>query len=158
MKTALDRASGNSQRFGNVIIGEIFDVSQDNDRPIIGLELLQGFGEVSFGLGPVDTCIGSPLRVGQLSDRTVAIWNSVEGFMPPVRAPSVVEALVLALVDRDAKQPCGELRIAAKVPNGSKCTEEDVLSDFFRERTLSELTETDGVDAVLVAGDEVTEC
>jgi hypothetical protein len=80
---------------------------------------------------------------------------TLEGFVPSTSPPAVVQFLVLALVDGDAKQPRGELGITTEVAHRAKSTQEDVLCDFFSQRPVAQLSKTDRKDTVLIAADQV---
>ena len=130
---------GDSKRFGDVIIGEVFDVSQHDDDAVIGFQILERFGEQALSLGAVHACIWPALRVGELSRWAVGIGVAIQWFVSAVGPAPIVQALVFALVDGDSEEPGGELGVASEVPHRPIGAEKDVLCDLFCESTLSEL-------------------
>src|SRR5207244_2812072 len=134
-KLGLDRVDGDAASLGDLSVGELFDVAEDQDHPRLRRKLAQGAVDVD------------PLRAGSLPRGHVGRFRDVTETAP-------LAPLVDADVRQDAVEPRRGSPFVTIVGGMAKDAQESRLHRILRLAVIAEHSAGDRVEAVLVATDE----
>src|SRR5690606_4114932 len=114
IQAALDRAHGNSDRFRNLLIGQVLDLSHDEGNPMVLVHPFDGRVDRLPKLTPISLL----LRIGSVSLKFYgpgqsAGWRGLRSKLREHRLPSAgaITKLVLQQVVRDSMNPGREFSI-----------------------------------------------
>ncbi len=146
MKTRADGTRLEIERLGYLVVGEAFEVSQDDHDAT----LLRQIG---------DGAVKRPLELAALRmdvRPSALIRHSKEDFLAAADRPAVSRRQPVETETRDdGVEPGGKLGFAAELGKAPVRPKKGLLGDFLRFRRAAEHAQRHAEDAVLVGGDEL---